>query len=67
MSKRRLFTDEFKMGEEVCIIRHRHGWEDGRVSGIITKLEPTYAEVTDLSDKKNPAVYEIGHPRDISR
>jgi hypothetical protein len=62
MSKgRRIFTNEFKLGDEVSIIRHRHGWEDGGVVGVIVELSEFSCVVQDDAGWR----YEISHCRDI--
>lgn len=59
---RRKFTDEFKLDQLVYIIRHQHGWEDGRVQGRIRWMSETQATVTDPSTGFD---YYIDHCRDI--
>jgi hypothetical protein len=62
MSKgRRIFTNEFKLGDEVSVIRHRHGWEDGGVVGVIVELSEFSCVVQDDEGEQ----YEIRHCRDI--
>jgi len=64
--KKRLFTDEFRVGDKVAIIRHKHGWFDGRVVGVLKVVRPDSALV--LSDDEEYAGgYEIKHPRDIKK
>ncbi len=58
---RRIFTNEFNLGDEVSVIRHRHGWEDGAVVGVIVELSEFSCVVQDDEGKQ----YEIRHPRDI--
>lgn len=57
----RKFTDDFKREDEVSIIRTRHGWFDGRVSGRISSLTDWSATVTDSDGIE----YAIEKPRDI--
>lgn len=59
----RFFTNEFKIGDEVCIIRHEHGWEDGGVCGTIVEMSANHCVVRD----DNGHTYHINHPRDISK
>lgn len=40
MSRRRIFTEEFKLGQRVGIIRSEHGWFDGELSGEIVEISP---------------------------
>ena len=56
---RRRFRDEYKRGDRVAIIRHRHGWEDGRVVGTVVSLEPATVRSDDGVE------YGIAHPRDV--
>lgn len=63
MARQRLFTDEYKLGSRVYIIRTHHGWHDGQIQGEIVQLEPNRAVVRD----ENGTEHEIDHPRDISR
>lgn len=58
----RIFTKEFKLHQRVFVIRHEHGWEDGRVSGSIILLAPDFAMVLGNDGFR----YEIYHCRDIS-
>lgn len=58
----RLFTDEFKLRQRVAVIRHEHGWEDGRVAGVIVGITPAAARI--LGD--DGAHYNVYHCRDIS-
>lgn len=60
--RQRLFTDEFKLRQRVAVIRHEHGWEDGRVAGVIVGLTPEAARI--LGD--DGAHYNVYHCRDIS-
>lgn len=62
MTRQRFFTDEYRLGDYVYIIRTRHGWHDRRINGEIVKLEPHKAVVRDNFGTE----YEIDHPRDIS-
>lgn len=59
--RRRLFTNEFKLGDRVGVVRTEHGWYDGGLEGRITVLTAGSAEVTD----DDGMTYEINHPRDI--
>lgn len=59
--RQRLFTDERDLGEEVAIIRDRHGWYDAEVVGRIVVMEPYRCVVEDDDGRR----YEIPHPRDI--
>lgn len=59
--RKRLFTNEFRIGDQVAIIRTEHGWYDGGLEGRITCLADYVAEVTD----EHGIVHEINHPRDI--
>lgn len=61
MSRQRIFTEEFELGQQVSIIRTKHGWFDGNESGIITELSPHSATVTTEEGYE----YEIDHCRDI--
>lgn len=61
--RQRIFTEEFKIGESVAIIRHDHGWEDGRVVGKITSLSPSSATV----ESEDGGKYFISHCRNIRK
>lgn len=61
--RQRLFTNEFKKGDLVSIIREHHGWHDGRTTGRITELSPGSCTVR----SEDGAEYQIDHPRDISK
>ncbi len=61
MSQRRLFTTDFALGDEVSVIRHAHGWEDGRVVGVIVEI----ADYSCLVRDEDGCEYEIEKPRDI--
>jgi hypothetical protein len=52
---------EFKLGDEVAVIRHRHGWEDGGVVGVIVELSEFSCVVQDDEGEQ----YEIRKCRDI--
>ena len=61
--RQRLFTNEFKKGDVVAIIREEHGWHDGRTVGRIVGINEMSATVmTDDGSK-----FEINHPRDIKK
>lgn len=57
----RKFTDEFKRGDEVRVIRTDHGWFDGRVGGKIV----TISDYSCLVRAADGDEYEIEKPRDI--
>lgn len=61
--RQRLFTNEFKVGDRVYIIREKHGWHDGGVEGVIADMTPHSAIVR--SD--DGIDYTIEHPRDIGK
>ena len=61
--RQRLFTNEFAVGDEVAIIRARHGWHDGHTHGKITRLS-THEAIVMTEDHSQ---YEIEHPRDIRK
>ena len=61
--RQRLFTNEFKVGERVYVIRHEHGWHDGNLEGNITSMTAHCAVVK--SD--DGGIYYIDHPRDIGK
>lgn len=61
--RQRIFTNEFRLGESVAIIRHDHGWEDGGVVGKITSLSPSSATVT----SEDGGEYFISHCRNIRK
>lgn len=33
-----MLRKEFKKGDSVAIIRHRHGWEDGAIKGTVSSV-----------------------------
>lgn len=54
------FTDYFKLGDSVSIIRTEHGWHDGRLQGTVKVVQPYGCVVsTDQGD------YFIEKVRDI--
>ena len=59
--RQRLFTNEFKKGDLVAIIRTEHGWFDGALEGVIVSLSTHSATVR----VPGRGVYTIHHPRDI--
>lgn len=61
--RQRIFSNEFSVGDTVAIIRHRHGWEDGKVCGEVVKLTDFSMKVKSV----NGSVYEIEHPRDARK
>jgi hypothetical protein len=54
----RSFSDTFKVGDRVRIIRHDHGWCDGDIVGTLISLGG-------LVEDGDGYTYEINHPRDI--
>lgn len=60
--RQRLFTDEYKLGDHVCVIRAEHGWHDGGVEGYIVSLS---ANSCTVFDDETGYEYFINHPRDI--
>lgn len=62
--RQRYFTEEFSIGDEVAIIRHDHGWEDGGLTGRIVSLSPTGCTVR-VSEENRSGDFEIHHCRDI--
>lgn len=70
MSKRRTFTDSFKLGDTVAVKRYRHGWFDGAISGKIILIESYICRVKVRDggmDYKSMVgmTLEIDKPRDI--
>ena len=59
--RQRLFTNEFKLGDKVGIIRTEHGWHDGDLCGTIVWIDPMFAHV----EAEDGYTYTIYHPRDI--
>jgi hypothetical protein len=49
-------------GTRGAIIRHRHGWEDGKVHAVIIADDGTWYTAR---DPKTGARYEIRHTRDF--
>jgi hypothetical protein len=62
--RQRLFTNEFKVGQRVCIIRHEHGWHDGNLEGVIIPGMTPHSAVVKSDDGGK---YFIDHPRDIQK
>lgn len=62
--ERRKFTDEFGVGDKVSVIRTKHGWHDGEVSGTIVGLSANNCHVQD--SQSEDVTHEIRHARDIS-
>jgi len=61
---------DYSVGDEVSIIRHRHGWEDGRIKGVVTSVSfrsggAAYYTVTD-SDGQDYDVYNTKDLRSIN-
>lgn len=65
MSTRRKFTDSFKLGDEVNIIRHKHGWHDGDIGGPIVEISDYACTVEVQDDRDFNGRYDIPKPRDI--
>lgn len=61
MSERRKFTTDFAIGDRVSVIRTRHGWFEGSLSGHIKELGD-YRCVVHGDDGYD---HEIRKPRDI--
>ena len=40
------FTDHFKLGDRVSVIRDQHGWYDGTIGGLITFIDEHSCNVT---------------------
>lgn len=62
--RQRFFDKEFKLGDKVAIIRADHGWFDGRLTGVIRKIDPMWCSVKDDEDGFD---WLINHPRDITK
>lgn len=62
---RRKFTDDFALGDEVCIIRHKHGWHDGEIGGPIVEITEYTCVVEVKDDPSYNGRYDIPKPRDI--
>jgi len=60
---KRKFTDEFKLGDYVYVIREENGWHEGAVSGIIMSIEDYSCQVSDIDNKD--IIYTIKNCRDI--
>lgn len=65
MSTRRKFTDDFALGDIVCIIRHEHGWHDGEIGGPIVEISDYACVVEVKDDRLYNGRYDIPKPRDI--
>lgn len=65
MSTPRKFTDDFNLGDEVCIIRHKHGWHDGAIGGPIVEISDYACVVEVKGDRLYDGRYDIPKPRDI--
>jgi len=63
--RQRLFTDEFKIGDEVSITRTEHGWLDGESGGKIIKLDKHFCHVKCTYGNFKGHTFTIDHPRDI--
>lgn len=61
--RRRSFTDEYKLGDKVAVIRTEHGWHDGSLIGRISWIVSDACAVTD----DDGFVHQINHPRDIQK
>lgn len=63
----RKFTDDFKLGDNVAIIRYEHGWFDGSIGGPIIKINDFYCTVECKWGEKHCINYkfDIRKPRDI--
>ena len=65
------FTDRFKLGNEVAVIRYEHGWFDGRISGEIISISDYCCSVKILPDEylggynMEGFILSIDKPRDI--
>lgn len=68
MTTRRRFTDDFKVGDRVRIIRTRHGWHDGGIAGEIVKIGPDHCTVEVKTGRdQDRGMYDIEKPRDIRK
>jgi len=60
-------TKDFDIGDKVSIIRHRHGWTDGTIFGVVThrtrRINGTYFYV--VADDENDSTYDVEHSRDL--
>ena len=65
MSERRKFTDTFGLGDEVAIIRDRHGWHDGDIGGPIVAISDYTCTVQAQDCGDFDGRYEIPKPKDI--
>ena len=59
--RERLFTNEYKIGDRVSILRTRHGWFDGKLEGRVVGVSTMSAVVEDEDGNR----HEINHPRDL--
>jgi hypothetical protein len=61
-SATRIFTDHYKVGDEVNVIRDRDGWYDGRIGGPITAIGPYHA-IVDCGRDGTHRVHHVGDVR----
>lgn len=56
----------YKVGDEVDVIRHTHGWNDG-ATGIITQINvrPTKTHYYTVKNLSSGEEYEVKHTRDL--
>lgn len=63
MSTPRKFTDDFALGDDVAIIRHKHGWHNGEIGGPIVAISDYTCTVR--VEGEYAGDYDIPKPRDI--
>jgi hypothetical protein len=63
---RRKFTDSFKIGQRVRVIRTEHGWFDGQLEAVICRMGDYWCVVREIQGgKPTRTEHEIRKPRDI--
>ena len=62
-NRRRIFTNEFALGDEVSIIRQVYGYVGGYITGRIVEMTETTCVVAQADGSR----HEINHPRDIRK
>lgn len=67
MSQSRDIMKEFKLLDKVAVIRTRHGWFDGRLTGVVVKLMHGVMTVRADDNSAYPGEHEVEKCRDVRK
>lgn len=66
MKKNKVNLEHYNVGDNVSIIRHRHGWADGSITGRVSKVNFRIGGAAHYVVKdKNGTEYEIRATKDL--